>query len=430
MRNLHLAAFLGNGPSFYHLGTWRHPRSEDYWSKAADLERLARTLEAAKFDAVFFADGLAINEEAAAKGGVVSLIDPIVIGAGIARATERIGIAMTVSTAFQPPYSIARTLGSLDHVSGGRIGWNVVTSSFPPEFRNFGLPGVPPRELRYQRAAEVVDATLALWDSFPPSALVADAESGEYIDIEQLHFFDFEGNHVRSAGPLNALPSPQGRPIIIQAGASDQGKDFAACYADVIFVMVHSAADIRAYVTDVRARAAAAGRGPDDIVFLALINVVIGDTEADAQEQWSSVNALVDADTGVHVASMMVGKDLKGLPLDQPLGEIEFGEEGSVGLMELLRSVSNGQRGDITLAEAAVIFANSAVPTIVGDPSQVADRIEQLHRESGAGGFMLSAPIMPAGLEDFARLVVPKLQERGLFRTDYPGTTFRSTLFS
>ncbi|WP_158090743.1 NtaA/DmoA family FMN-dependent monooxygenase [Mycobacterium saskatchewanense] len=431
---MHLVAFLGTGPTIFHQGAWRHPATENDFLDGDFLVRLTQTLERAKFDAVFFADGLVLYDGQAEKGGLLYLLDPIVVAATVAQATSRIGIGITVSTSYFEPYGIARSLGSVDVLSKGRMAWNIVTggAEVDAEARKFGYEVGLNREERYDRATEVVEACLQLWDSFPADAIVADRESGRFMDASKLVNFQYRGKYVGTEGPLNVPASPQGRPILMQAGSSPRGRDFAAQFAEVIFVVQKTADDIRAFVDDMTARLAKFGRSRSECLILSQVNVVVAETSSIARERWDLLNSLIDEETALRWASSATGVDLRGLPLDTPIRELDFSAvdpdgKGSSGYVQLLlQQAAEGE--DITLRQAAIRVSNSAAE-IVGDPDEVTDGLEELFRSGGGDGFILCAPVMPSGFEDFARLVIPCLRRRGLVAADYPGTTLRSTLF-
>ncbi|MED5803841.1 NtaA/DmoA family FMN-dependent monooxygenase [Gordonia sp. Z-3] len=430
--HMHLVGFLGTGPTVSHHGTWRYPTTENDYLDAEFLCRTAQTLERAKFDAVFYADSITFFEGQAETGGTLYMLDPVVVAAMVAKATSKIGIGLTVSTGFFEPYPIARSLATLDLLSGGRIAWNIVTGGSDAEARKIGQDGLPGRSERYERATEIVEACLKLWNSFPMDAVVADRQSGEFIDTSRLETFTYQGEHVRTEGYLSVPESPQQRPVLMQAGSSPQGRDVAARFAEVVFMIQRTAGEIRSFVDDMDTRLDRFGRSRKECAILPMVHVVVGETTRIAQEKWDLLNSLVNQDAAVAWTSQAAGVDLSGISADTPLQDIDLaahaGGGGSTGYFNLLLQQADG-REDMTLGEAAVLMTNSPAPALVGDPDEVADQMEELFAAGGSDGFMVSAPIMPGGFEDFARMVVPRLQARGLVQQDYPGSTLRETLF-
>jgi FMN-dependent oxidoreductase (nitrilotriacetate monooxygenase family) len=428
---MHLMGFLCAGPTVFHLGTWRHPQSDPRVLETAFSENVARTLEAAKFDAVFFQDGIGFQDEASvARGGLIPMLDPVPLTANILRATTNIGVGVTVSTSFYGPYHIARSLGTIDYLSGGRLAWNVVTSVLDAEAQFYGLEEIPDRESRYSRAADVVEATIQLWESFGPDALIADKQSGEYIDPAKLNWFDYRGDFVRTKGPLSVPPSPQGRPIIMQAGQSESGRQFAARFAEVIFSIATTPAGMKAFYSDMKRRVVEAGRSPEDCTILPLVQVYLGESEAIARERMEYIDRLIDEDAAISWASASTGIDFGAFSPDEPLEVVED-YKGSRAFQDFLNELQDGEEKTLTLREAARSLSGSAgFPTLIGTPEQVADQMQAIFEDEGADGFMIGAPVMPGTFEEFARAVVPILQRRGLFRREYPGTTLRETLRS
>lgn len=427
-RKMRLVGWLGTGTTTYHLGSWRYPGSRTDRPDADWLCSVAQTLEGAKFDSIFFADSNGLKDEVQMEtGGLINLMDPTIVGTAIARATEKIGIGITVSTAFVHPFAIARSLGTLDYISNGRVAWNIVTSGAGGA-REFGIDPLPKSE-RYRQAAEFLQVSQRLWNSFPTDAIVADQESGNYIDLEKIDQFDHEGEFFKAGGPLNAPLSAQGGPVIVQAGGSEDGRNFAAEHAELVFVMANTAADIRAYVEDLQARAKKFGRPEHAIQVVAAINVVAAETEAIAREQWQLLTESVNPKIALQMASGFSGIDLMSVDPASKISDYEqqHDDEQSGGIAQLFDQMMR-ENGDMTVLEAAVQITCSAVPTIVGDAEQVSQQMIDLFDESAVHGFMISSPIAPAGFEDFARLVVPRLQAQGYFRTEYEADTLRGRL--
>jgi FMN-dependent oxidoreductase (nitrilotriacetate monooxygenase family) len=428
---MNLVAFLMTGPAMHHHGMWRHPQSENGIFDPSLYERIAQTLERGKFDMVFFADSFGLignykgsHDTLVATGGQMGLLDPVPLLAMIARATRRIGLATTISTTFFHPYHIARTMGSLDVLTGGRVAWNIVTSSSRSEARNFGLEALPPRLERYERAEEALEACLALWNSWAPDAIVMDKEAGVFADPSRVRAANYVGRHVQTTGPLTTPPSAQGHPVIMQAGSSEKGRDLGARAAEVIFSVKHEA-EMQAFYHDIKQRMVGHGRKPDDCRILTCVDTIVAETESIAREKQAYVNSLVDAEAGLALASSHVGFDLSRYPLDRPLTEVQF-EEGSQGAYEQLARLG----GDgLTLRQAAIQYGTHMMcPQVVGTPEQVADKLQNLFENRSCDGFVMTPIILPGTFDDFVNMVVPILQERGVFRTDYAGATLRENL--
>jgi FMN-dependent oxidoreductase (nitrilotriacetate monooxygenase family) len=423
-RQMHLISVTHSGPL---VGSWRHPESQNAYLDADWWATIAQTLEAAKFDAIFFADAQTFyNDEMARKGGDVYLLDPVPLAASIAKATQRLGIGITISASFFEPYGVARALGTLDVLSKGRMAWNVVTSVSDQEAQRFGKPRLLPKDERYDRADEMVDACMQLWGSFPPDAYLADRKRGEFIDPTRLKSFEYTGKYVKTQGPLTVTPSPQERPLIMQAGSSERGRQFAARWAEILFTFQRTQSSMRAFRADMNRRLAQFGRAPEDCAILPSIQVVVGETESIAKEKQQYLYSLVDDDVALARTSMSVGVDLTNVAPDQKLWDLDLGA-GSTGALDVMMSAMAGE--NLSIIEAARRYAlNSLCPELVGTPLQVADKMQEMFEEWGGDGFILSPHVLPASLEEFARSVVPILQERGIFRTDYEGSTLRDHL--
>lgn len=425
---MRLIGWLGTGPITYHLASWRYPTSEMQPPNTKWLRNTARLLEAAKFDAVFFADSSGLHNEMHTRtGGLIELMDPTVVATDIAAHTSDIGIAVTASTTFIPPFTIARSFGTLDYISGGRLAWNIVTSGAQGA-REYGVEPMPKAD-RYKRAAEYVEICQRLWGSLPIEALTVNRETGEFIDTSLVDTFDYEGEYLKAGGPMNVPSSAQGGPVLIQAGGSEDGRNFAAKHAELVFVMAATAEDIRLYAEDIKARARGFGRDEGAVQVIAAVNVVVAETESIAWRRWDKLTDLVSAELALHMASGSSGIDLSSVDPESRISEYEQerAEEQSGGIAQLFDQMI-AANGDMTVRDAAIAITNSAIPTFIGSGEQVTDQLAELYEHSGAAGFMISSPVMPAGFEDFARLVVPKLRERGLFREEYGARTLRERL--
>ncbi len=418
-------------PTGHHEASWRHPSSApDRIHSARYYQDLGRRAEAAKFDAVFFADvpHLGPNVEHGAAGW----LEPITTLASIAAATERIGLIATASTTFYEPYNLARLFASLDHLSGGRAGWNIVTTASAGAAGNFGLTQFPEVEERYARATEFVETVTRLWDSWEDDAILLDVENGRYADPAKIHAADFAGEHVRVAGALNAPRSPQGYPVLVQAGASNEGRAFAARWSEAIFTAHQRLQDAQAFAADIRRQAVTFGRDPQGIKILPGISPFLGSTEAEARALETEFNELTVPAYGLRQLSVLTGVELGEDLLDKPVPPELFAAAGDVtdnnrsrlqvvaGIVEREQPTVRGLLHRLAGARGHRVVA--------GTPEQVADTITEWFTQGAADGFNVMPPALPTGIEVFADHVVPILQARGLFRTEYTGTTLRDHL--
>lgn len=423
---LRLNAFLyGVG---HHSSGWRHPDSAA--ERAGDigfLEELAVLAERGRLDAVFFADGHSLA--VAGTGGVPWLLEPITALSAMARATTRIGLISTISATFFTPFHAARLIASLDRISGGRAGANVVTSMFDAEAKNHGMPALPPHAERYARAEEFVTAVTALWDSWADDAILADRESGRFLDGAAIRAIDHRGDHFAVAGPLTVPRSPQGRPVLFQAGASPAGRDFAATHAEAIYSVAWDRAQALADAEDVRARIAAAGRDPAAVPILPGLVIYVGATRAEALAKKRALDELIDVPAALAQLGLFTGQDYAEHPLDAPVAALPPAEtfSGPQGRYQTVQRIIETTQP--TLRELlGSLAAGGGHATMIGSATEVADEIEAWFRSGACDGFNLMCPSYPGGLADVIELVVPILQERGLFRREYPGTTLRDTL--
>jgi FMN-dependent oxidoreductase (nitrilotriacetate monooxygenase family) len=430
-RKMHLLAYVKTGPTAQLAGAWRHPEApiDDIFSPER-YEHMAKVLEAAWFDGCFFADTLGLPDVYKGSydtylrhGGQLSYLDPMIVLPVMARATRHLGLGATLSTTFFNAYHLARTLASLDHLSGGRACWNVVTSTMDFEAKNFGMPALPAKELRYDQADEVVEACCALWDCWAEDAWVADKESGLFIDPEKVRYADYEGRYVRSRGPLTIPRSPQGRPVLMQAGASPRGRDFAARWAEAIFSTAGSKKDAVAFYQDIKGRMPRFGRSPDDCALCTSMTVVLGETESIAREKADYLLSLVPMEMVMATNSAMLGADLSKTRDEDELSRNK-GHQGHGGLEDRLRQTMRAE--GISFQEAIRRPRN----LLVGTPAQIADHMQDMFEAEACDGFVLTPTISPVMWEDFARMLTPELQRRGLLRTEYTGRTMRENLRS
>ncbi|GAC66242.1 LLM class flavin-dependent oxidoreductase [Gordonia soli] len=427
--SLHLNAFIY--PAGHHEAAWRHPLSQPERIFDADYyHQIAQTAEAAHFDAIFFADGPVLHS--GPQHSTAGRLEPISLLTSIAGATSRIGLIATASTTYYEPYNLARLFSTLDHLSKGRAGWNIVTTAHDAAAENFGLSGHPDPALRYDRAREFVDATLRLWDSWEDDALVLDRANGVYADAEKIHRAEFVGKHLQVRGAFTAPRTAQGHPVLVQAGASNDGRAFAAQYAEAIFTAHQTLEHGRAFYSDIKSRAAALGRNPDHVVVLPGLSPFIADTETAATELEREFDELTVPAFGIAQLQALTAVDLSTYELDAPLPVNVFGDSGDV--TDNQRSRAQVVAGIVTREQPTLrqllhrLAGARGHRVFAGTPEQVADTIEEWFTTGAADGFNVMPPYYPGGLEVFTEHVVPILQRRGLFRTEYTGTTLRDHL--
>jgi alkanesulfonate monooxygenase len=416
-------------PVSIHTGAWRYPGAyPDANFNFAHLKRFAQKLEAGKFDAFFMADHLAVLNmpvEALKRSHTVTSFEPFTLLSALAGATERIGLVATASTTFDAPYHVARRFASLDHISGGRAGWNIVTTSNPDAALNFGLTEHKEHGERYDRAREFYDVVTGLWDSFADDAFTRDRESGLYFDPDKMHVLDHKGEHLSVRGPLNIARPVQGWPVIVQAGASEAGRQLAAETAEAVFAAHRTLADGQAFYADIKGRMAKFGRDPDHLKILPGVLVVVGDSVEEAREKRALLDSLVHYDSAIASLSIALGHDASGFDPDGPLPDIPDTNASKSGRE---RTIALARDENLTVRQLAQRLGGYGGLAFVGTPATIADAMEQWLVERGSDGFNVMFPYLPEGLDDFVDKVVPELQRRGLFRTEYAGTTLRDHL--
>ncbi len=428
-RMLKLGAFMR--PASIHTAAWRYPGAfPDANFNLAHMVRFAQTLERGKFDAFFMADHLAVlNMPMAAlkRSHTSTSFEPLTLLPALAMVTKHLGLIATASTTFDAPYHIARRFASLDHISGGRAGWNIVTTSNPDAALNFGLEEHVEHDERYRRAREFFDVVTGLWDSWADDAFVRDVEKGIFFDPAKLHVLNHKGEHLSVKGPLNIARPVQGWPVIVQAGASDAGRQLAAETAEAIFASQNNLADAQKFYADVKARAAAAGRNPEHVKVLPGCFVVVGDSLADAQAKRARLDSLVHPDSGIASLSIALGCDASGFDLDKPLpAELPPTNQSLSGRERVL---SMAAREGLTVGQLAQRYgAHYGGLSTMGTPAEIADQMQAWLEGRGCDGFNIMFPFLPEGLDDFVDRVVPELQRRGIFRTEYEGPTLRDNL--
>jgi alkanesulfonate monooxygenase len=426
-RQLHLGAFMR--PVSIHTGAWRYPGSyPDANFNFGHLKHFAQTLERAKFDAFFMADHLAVLNmpiEALKRSHTVTSFEPFTLLSALAAVTERIGLVATGSTTFDEPYHIARRFASLDHISGGRAGWNIVTTSNPDAALNFGLDDHMEHDERYKRAREFYDVVTGLWDSFADDAFIRDVESGIYLDPAKMHVLGHKGQYLSVRGPLNIARPVQGWPVIVQAGASDAGKQLAAETAEAVFTAQNNLDDGRRFYADVKGRMDKLGRNREHLKILPGVLVVVGDTVDEARENRARVDSLVNYSNAIASLSIALGHDASKFDPDKPLPDVPETNASKSGRE---RAIALGKRENLTVRQLAQRLGGYGGLAFVGTAKTIADAMEEWLVSEGSDGFNVMFPYLPQGLDDFADKVVPELQHRGIFRKEYTGTTLRDHL--
>ncbi|MCC7123012.1 MAG: LLM class flavin-dependent oxidoreductase [Gammaproteobacteria bacterium] len=417
-------------PAIIHSAGWRWPGGfADANFNFEHLKRFAQTLERGCFDAFFMADHLAVLNmpmEALKRSATVTSFDPLTLLPALAVVTERIGLVATASTTYNEPYHIARKFASLDHLSNGRAGWNLVTSANPHEAWNFSRDDHLEHADRYRRAREFYEVVTGLWDSWADDAFVRDQASGVFFDPAKLHVLDHRGPEFQVRGPLNVARPVQGWPVIVQAGASEAGRQIAAETAEAVFGAANTLAAGREFYADVKARVRAAGRDPEHLKILPGAFVVIGDTLAAARAAKKRLDALVHPESAIASLGVLLGHDVSGCPLDGPLPEIP---ETNASRSSRAKLVAMARDEGMTLRELAQYAGGSyGLLEFIGTPATIADAMEEWLMSDACDGFNIMFPFLPQGLDDFVTRVVPELQRRGLFRHAYEGTTLRDHL--
>lgn len=429
-RQLHLGAFFfGVG---HHLAAWRHPDVDPTASTTLrTLQDWARQAEAAKFDAVFFADNVGMSDGPAdviTRNALPYPFDPLLLQTALAGVTERIGLVATVSTTYLPPYHLARKFATLDHLSSGRSGWNLVTSGSEFEAKAFGLPHQLEHAERYKIAHEYVKITKGLWDSWEDDAFIHDKVNNRFFDTDKLHRVAHQGLKFNVQGSLQAPRAPQGYPVLVQAGSSNDGQDLAAATAEVVFTAQQTVEDARAFYTSLKSRLPAYGRTADDLKIMPGISPFVARSQQEAQEKFEQLQSLIDPVLGLGLLSAFWGHvDLSGYNINAPFPQDLPVTEGWKSRQELFAKLAARENLSIRQLYERVASARGHW-TLVGTPEHIADQLEHWFKTGAADGFNVLAPTLPHGLKDFADLVIPELQRRGLFRTEYTGRTLREHL--
>ncbi|MCB8882764.1 LLM class flavin-dependent oxidoreductase [Acidisoma cellulosilytica] len=426
-KQLHLGAFMR--PVGIHTAWWRYPSAyADANFNLKHLVQFIQTLERGRFDAFFMADHLAVlnmSMDALKRSGTVTSFEPLTLLSALAMVTERIGLIATASTTFDEPFHIARRFASIDHISNGRAGWNIVTTANPDSALNFGRDDMMEHDARYDRAREFYDVVTGLWDSWADDAWIRDKESGIFFDTAKMHVLGHKGENLSVRGPLNIARPVQGWPVIVQAGASEAGRQLAAETAEVIFGSARTIEDGKRFYADVKGRMKAIGRNPDGLKILPGVLVVVGRTTEEARAKLALLDSLVHPESSLPNLSMRLGVDASKFDLDAPLPEIPETNASQSGRQTL---VEMARRDNLTVRQLAQFVGGFGGLTMVGTPVEIADQMQAWLEQEASDGFNIMFHSVPEGLDDFVDMVVPELQSRGIFRREYEGVTLRDHL--
>jgi alkanesulfonate monooxygenase len=417
----------------HHVASWRHPDSYPQGVLDFDYYRqLVQTAERGKFDMIFLSDGAGVrtsyrNADELSRQGRMVHFEPLTLLSALAVHTTHIGLAATASTSYNEPFNLARKFASLDFLSKGRSGWNVVTSATDAEARNFNLDSQADHASRYLRAREFMEVVTGLWDSWEDDAFLFDRDSGRFFDPEKLHILGHKGEHFSVRGPLNVARPPQGHPVILQAGSSPDGQDFSARWADVVFTVQQTLEQAQTYYRSIKEQAAAYGRDPDEVKVLPGACILVAGSQAEAEDTFATLQELVDPVVGLGLLKGQLGDvDISGYPLDGPLPELPL-TQGSTSKQQLI--YEQAQREQLTIRQLYLSVAKSrGHKFLLGTPKAIADELEEWFLNDAADGFNIMPDYLPGGLDNIVELLIPELQQRGLFRTEYEGRTLRDNL--
>ncbi|HEY0181370.1 MAG TPA: LLM class flavin-dependent oxidoreductase [Rhodopila sp.] len=426
---MNLGAFIHE--TGQHVAAWLHPGAyAESGTNFAHMVDVARTAERGLFDLLFLADSAAVgvfgSAESRGRMGKVVKFEPITVLSALAAVTSNLGFVATCTSTYNEPYTLARQFASLDQISGGRAGWNLVTSNNEAEAFNHGRDTHYAHADRYDRAAEFADTVTGLWDSWDEDAFIRDQESGVYYDPSKMHVLNHRGKHFAVRGPLNVARSPQGRPVLVQAGASDTGRGLAAQMAEVVFTAQTTFEQAVEFYGDVRARLPRYGRAQQEMKILPGLYPVVGRTESEAREKFEFLQSLIHPSVGLAVLEHTIGVKLTGYPLDGPVPEMAD-TNGPLSRQRLLLEAA--RRDNLTLWELCLLNAGPRGHLLtIGTPGQIADVMEHWFKNGACDGFNVMPAWLPGSLNDFVDMVIPELQRRGLFRTEYEGKTLRENL--
>lgn len=420
-RQMHLGLFLqGAG---HHVSGWRHPQAEAGSENFDLLRHVTQMAEAAKFDMVFLADGLTSSVDA--HPSMIARFEPLTLLSALAMVTDKIGLAATSSTTYGEPYHTARAFASIDHLSHGRAAWNIVTTSYARTASNF-TKGHPEHDERYAVAEEFVDVVRGLWDSWDDDAFPKDKQSGVYAAPDKVHVLDHKGKYFSVKGPLNIPRSPQGHPVLIQAGSSGPGQDLAARTADIVFTAQQTIVEAQTFYKSLKARVAAFGRDPASVAVMPGFMPIIGRTVEEASDKLKELNRWTDIKSAMPLLEERIGHQLGQYDLDGPLPDLPISDQLR-SRAELLTELA--RRENLTIRDLALrVAAGRGHHIVLGTPEDIANRMQEWFENGAADGFNLMPPYFPGGLDEFNAQVVPLLQERGLFRREYEGATLRDHL--
>ncbi len=426
-RYLRLGAFMR--PITIHTGAWRFPGARaDANFDIKEIVRLAKKLEEGRFDAFFMADHLAVLNmpmEALKRSGTVTSFEPMTLLSALSMVTDHLGLVATGSTTYDVPYHVARRFSSLDHLSGGRAGWNVVTTSNPDASKNFGMDDQMEHAERYRRAREFVDVVTGLWDSWEDDAFIRDQESGIFFDPDKLHVLDHKGPHLSVRGPLNIGRPLQGWPVIVQAGSSEAGRQLAAETAEAVFTSHRDLDAAQRFYADIKDRMIQYGRDPEGLKVLPACMVIVGEDLEEAKRVRAKLDSLVHLESAIASLSIALGTDARKFDLDAPLpaipesNESKSSRDGAIAL---------AARENLTVRQLAQRLGGFSGHAILGAPEAIADEMEEWLESTACDGFTVMFPYQPGGLEAFVDRVVPELQRRGIFRSEYEGQTLRENM--
>ena len=423
-RMMRIGTFLAGTGS--NMASWRHPTAvPDAAINLNYYRRLTRKAEEARLDFAFFGDGLYVSEKS--HPNFLNRFEPLTLLAALAMDTTHIGLAATLSTTYSDPYTVARQFMSIDHISNGRAGWNVVTSPLEGSALNYNKPEHPAHDLRYRMATEYIEITKGLWDSWEDDAFIRDQAKGQFIDEEKMHRLNHVGEFFSVQGPLNISRSPQGRPVLIQAGSSEAGRGFAAQIADAVFTGQANRASAEEFSSDVKSRAAAAGRNPAEVLIMPGCSPIVGRTPEEAERKYLEIAGLVEVNQALNYLGRYFNDlDFTQYELDAPFPELgDYGRNGWESSTDSIKKTAREK--ELTLREMA-LQVTTPRHEFIGTAEQVADTMQEWFESGACDGFMLSGAVLPQGFDDFVDHVLPILKERGLFRTEYEAGTLRGNL--
>ena len=423
-RMMRIGTFLAGTGS--NMASWRHPTAvPDAAINLNYYRRLTRKAEEARLDFAFFGDGLYVSEKS--HPNFLNRFEPLTLLAALAMDTTHIGLAATLSTTYSDPYTVARQFMSIDHISNGRAGWNVVTSPLEGSALNYNKPEHPAHDLRYRMATEYIEITKGLWDSWEDDAFIRDQAKGQFIDEEKMHRLNHVGEFFSVQGPLNISRSPQGRPVLIQAGSSEAGRGFAAQIADAVFTGQANRASAEEFSSDVKSRAAAAGRNPAEVLIMPGCSPIVGRTPEEAERKYLEIAGLVEVNQALNYLGRYFNDlDFTQYELDAPFPELgDYGRNGWESSTDSIKKTAREK--ELTLREMA-LQVTTPRHEFIGTAEQVADTMQEWFESGACDGFMLSGAVLPQGFDDFVDHVLPILKERGLFRTEYEADTLRGNL--